>query len=96
MRSCLILSVQANQRDIRTIESLAEPDGTLSPMPAALGGHHGRQCGFCTPGMLMVLTECKQKALASQSRKRMYVTRFQAIFADALATKASSMSRWQF
>jgi len=57
VRSCLMLGVQVNGREVRTIEGLAGEDGMLSPMQAALGGHHGLQCGYCTPGVLMVLTE---------------------------------------
>ena len=52
-RSCLVLAVQAAGADIRTVEGLAEPDGTLSPLQRAFKEHHGLQCGFCTPGFLM-------------------------------------------
>ena len=53
MKSCTMLAVQANGRSITTIEGLAKPDGTLHPMQAAFQEHHGLQCGFCTPGMVM-------------------------------------------
>jgi carbon-monoxide dehydrogenase small subunit len=53
-RSCLVLAVQAAGADIRTVEGLAEPDGTLSPLQRAFKEHHGLQCGFCTPGFLML------------------------------------------
>ena len=52
-----MLAVQVNGRKIETVEGLAAPDGTLSPLQAAFQKHHGLQCGFCTPGMLMTLTE---------------------------------------
>jgi aerobic carbon-monoxide dehydrogenase small subunit len=52
-RSCLVLAVQATGADIRTVEGLAAPDGTLSPLQRAFKEHHGLQCGFCTPGFLM-------------------------------------------
>ena len=52
-RSCLVLAVQAAGADIRTVEGLAAPDGTLSPLQQAFKEHHGLQCGFCTPGFLM-------------------------------------------
>jgi len=55
VRSCLMLAVQANGRAVRTVEGLQAPDGTLSPLQAAFLAHHGLQCGFCTPGMLMTL-----------------------------------------
>jgi carbon-monoxide dehydrogenase small subunit len=51
-RSCLMLAVQANGFEIMTIEGLAT-DGKLHPLQEAFREHHGLQCGFCTPGMLM-------------------------------------------
>jgi carbon-monoxide dehydrogenase small subunit len=53
VRSCLVLAVQAAGGDVRTIEGLAEPDGTLSPLQRAFKSEHALQCGFCTPGFLM-------------------------------------------
>ena len=55
-RACIMLAVQADGHDIRTVESLASPDGELNPLQAAFRSAHGLQCGFCTPGMLMTLT----------------------------------------
>jgi aerobic carbon-monoxide dehydrogenase small subunit len=55
-RSCLMFAVQANGREITTVEGLA-PDGKLSILQQAFIDHHGLQCGFCTPGMLITLTE---------------------------------------
>src|SRR5439155_19824911 len=51
--SCLMLAVQADGADVRTIDGLAGPDGTLHPPQEAFRRHHGLQCGFCTPGFLM-------------------------------------------
>ena len=51
-RSCLMLAVQADGADLVTVEGLAK-DGTLHPLQQAFHEHHGLQCGFCTPGMLM-------------------------------------------
>src|SRR5512132_2407308 len=51
-RSCLLLAVQADGAEIQTIEGLMT-DGALHPLQAAFHEHHGLQCGFCTPGMLM-------------------------------------------
>ena len=56
-RACLMLAVQANGRSIETVEGLAASDGALSVLQAAFQEHHALQCGFCTPGMLMTLTE---------------------------------------
>ena len=55
-RSCLMLAVQANGKDVRTVEGLA-PAGELNPLQTAFWDKHGLQCGYCTPGVLMTLTE---------------------------------------
>jgi aerobic carbon-monoxide dehydrogenase small subunit len=55
-RSCLTFAVQMNGRSITTVEGLSV-DGGLSPLQQAFQDHHGLQCGFCTPGMLVTLTE---------------------------------------
>ena len=52
VRSCLLLAVQADGADILTIEGLAK-NGELHPLQQAFWDHHGLQCGFCTPGMIM-------------------------------------------
>src|SRR5258706_8500242 len=52
VKSCTVLAVQADGHAVTTIEGLAV-DGVLSPMQAAFREHHGLQCGFCTPGMVM-------------------------------------------
>ena len=51
-KSCTMLALSANGADVTTIEGLAK-NGTLHPMQAAFKEHHGLQCGFCTPGMIM-------------------------------------------
>jgi len=53
VKACTLLAVQADGRAVRTIEGLAAADGTLHPMQEAFREHHGLQCGFCTPGMIM-------------------------------------------
>ncbi|PKW18315.1 (2Fe-2S)-binding protein [Saccharopolyspora spinosa] len=53
VRACLMFAVQAENCDIRTVESLAD-DGELSDLQQAFSAHHGLQCGFCTPGFLML------------------------------------------
>jgi carbon-monoxide dehydrogenase small subunit len=53
MRSCLMFAVQADGKKIRTVEGLANGD-TLHPMQQAFMDHHALQCGFCTPGFLML------------------------------------------
>ena len=51
-RSCLMLAVQADGAEVTTIEGLMK-DGLLHPLQEAFRQHHGLQCGFCTPGMLL-------------------------------------------
>ena len=53
VKCCNLLAMQAEGADILTIEGLAKADGTLHPMQEAFREHHGLQCGFCTPGMVM-------------------------------------------
>ena len=53
VKCCNVLAMQAEGADIVTIEGIAKPDGTLHPMQEAFRQHHGLQCGFCTPGMVM-------------------------------------------
>jgi len=57
VRSCLLLAVQTNGRDVTTVEGLAPKAGGLHPLQEAFREHHGLQCGFCTPGMLTTLVE---------------------------------------
>ena len=56
-RSCLTLAVQAEGREVKTVESLAGADGTLNPLQQAFRDNHALQCGFCTPGILMSFTD---------------------------------------
>jgi carbon-monoxide dehydrogenase small subunit len=53
IRSCLMLAVQADARRLTTVEGLAPPDGGLDPLQEAFRAHHGLQCGFCTPAILL-------------------------------------------
>jgi carbon-monoxide dehydrogenase small subunit len=55
-RACLMLAVQCDDATIDTVEGLAK-DGALNPLQKAFQKFHGLQCGFCTPGVLMTLTE---------------------------------------
>lgn len=57
VRACLTFAVQADGARIETVEGLARPDGTLSPLQQSFQDCHGLQCGFCTPGLLMRATE---------------------------------------
>ena len=52
VKSCTVFAVQANGSDIRTIEGMANADGTLHALQEGFREMHGLQCGFCTPGMI--------------------------------------------
>lgn len=60
MRSCLMFGVQANGKDLRTVEGLADGD-ELHPLQKAFTENHALQCGFCTPGFLMLATGILEK-----------------------------------
>jgi aerobic-type carbon monoxide dehydrogenase small subunit (CoxS/CutS family) len=62
VRACLMLAVQADGRRVETIEGVAPKGGPLHPIQAALARHHGLQCGYCTPGMVMTLLELAQES----------------------------------
>jgi carbon-monoxide dehydrogenase small subunit len=55
LKSCMMLAVQADGSTIETVEGLAQ-DGELNALQQAFSDHHGLQCGYCTPGMLMSAT----------------------------------------
>jgi len=61
VKSCSLLVAQAQGAEIVTIEGLAAANGDMHPMQAAFKEHHGLQCGFCTPGMVMSACELKGK-----------------------------------
>jgi len=60
VRACLMFAVQAQGRKIRTVEGLAQGD-KLHPLQAAFIRHHGLQCGFCTPGFLMLAVNALER-----------------------------------
>ena len=69
-RSCLTFAVQADGCSVQTVEGLGTPQ-TLSPLQEAFREHHGLQCGFCTPGMLMTSVDLLAKwPLASDAEIR--------------------------
>ena len=57
VKSCNVLVAQIPNGDVQTIEGLSAPGGEMHPMQAAFKEHHGLQCGFCTPGMVMSACE---------------------------------------
>lgn len=66
VRACLMLAVQAQGTHVQTIESIANADGSLSEIQLKMKEHHGLQCGFCTPGVVMTIKElmAENKGLA--------------------------------
>jgi aerobic-type carbon monoxide dehydrogenase small subunit (CoxS/CutS family) len=71
IRSCLMLAVQANGHELSTIEGLASDSGEFSPVQKAMHDHHGLQCGYCTPGILMTMTAfLKQNPSPSEEEVR--------------------------
>jgi xanthine dehydrogenase YagT iron-sulfur-binding subunit len=65
--SCLSLAVQAQGKQITTIEGLAGPDGRLHPMQQAFLDHDGFQCGYCTPGQIMSAVACMHEGHAGSA-----------------------------
>jgi len=63
--SCLTLALQADGRELTTIEGLAQPDGTLHPMQQAFIDHDALQCGYCTPGQIMSAVACVREGHAT-------------------------------
>jgi carbon-monoxide dehydrogenase small subunit len=56
VKACTMLAIEADGADVKTIESVANADGSLNVIQQAFQDHHGLQCGFCTPGMVMSAT----------------------------------------
>jgi len=61
IKACNVLAVQTNGANVTSIEGLAPASGELHPMQAAFREHHGLQCGFCTPGMVLSAVELAGK-----------------------------------
>src|SRR5215471_850734 len=57
VKSCTVLTMQADGHAVTTIEGLAEADGTLHPLQEGFWEEHGLQCGYCTPGMIMAAAD---------------------------------------
>ena len=57
VKSCTVFVWQVEGADVTTIEGLADPNGPLHPMQEAFREHHGLQCGYCTPGMIMTAVD---------------------------------------
>ena len=74
VKSCNVFALDVDGAEVRTIEGIANPDGSLSVVQAAFQTHHGLQCGFCTPGMVMSATALlKEKPSPSEAEIREYL-----------------------
>ena len=75
VKCCTVFTVQANGADVRTIEGMANPDGTLHALQEGFREMHGLQCGFCTPGMIMRAYRLLQETpLPSEAEIRMGIS----------------------
>lgn len=104
VRACLMFAVQAENCDIRTVESLSD-DGELSDLQRSFRDHHGLQCGFCTPGFLMLAEgflaqqpdadreEIREAVSANLCRCTGYQTIVDAIDATAACRRSASDTR---
>jgi len=105
VRACLVFGVQADGGSVRTVEGLADgPDGELSDLQQAFSDHHALQCGFCTPGFLMLaeayLAEAGDGRPLSEERARELVasnlcrcTGYQGIIEAIVATARARQAR---
>ena len=74
VKSCTILAAEADGAEVDTIEGQANADGSLNVIQQAFQDHHGLQCGFCTPGMVMSAAALlKENANPSESEVRSYL-----------------------
>lgn len=74
VKACTMFAAEADGADVVTIEGAAAPDGTLSKVQQAFQDHHGLQCGFCTPGMVMAaadLLKSNPKPTEAEVRKHL-------------------------
>ncbi len=75
VKGCTMLALEAEGADVRTIEGMANDDGSLGVIQAAFQEHHGLQCGFCTPGMVMAADELlKNNSNPSETEIRKYLS----------------------
>jgi aerobic carbon-monoxide dehydrogenase small subunit len=101
VRSCLLLAVQAAGHRVDTVEGLAPDQDHLNPLQERFIEHHGLQCGFCTPGILMTLTaELRDNPTPTEQQVRDMLagnlcrcTGYQGMIDAVLATTATGKAR---
>ncbi|MGE4611683.1 MAG: (2Fe-2S)-binding protein [Paracoccaceae bacterium] len=75
VKACTMLAMDVDGADVRTIEGMANEDGSLGVIQAAFQEHHGLQCGFCTPGMVMAADDLlKNNAAPSEAEIRKHLS----------------------
>ena len=92
VKSCTMLAVQADGTDIKTIEGLAPSVDELHPMQEAFRQHHGLQCGYCTPGMVMAAVSLLEETRRRPNARSGSASR--ATSAVAPGTTTSSRPSW--
>jgi carbon-monoxide dehydrogenase small subunit len=71
VKSCTVLALQADGREVTTLEGLAGSGGEMSPVQKAFHDNHGLQCGYCTPGFVMAITSLlKENPLPTEAEVR--------------------------
>ncbi len=101
VKSCAMFAIEADGAEVTTIEGMAAADGTLSQLQQAFKEHHGLQCGFCTPGMIMTAAALlKENPKPSADEVRSYLegnicrcTGYQNIVKAILAASGQDVSR---
>ena len=74
VKSCTMFAIEAQGAEVSTIEGQANPDGSLNVIQQAFQDHHGLQCGFCTPGMVMTTASLlKENPKPTEAEVRTYL-----------------------
>ncbi|TMM51218.1 (2Fe-2S)-binding protein [Sulfitobacter sabulilitoris] len=74
VKSCTMFAAEADGAEVKTIEGMANADGSLNVIQQAFQDHHGLQCGFCTPGMVMAATSLlKENPKPTEQEVRVYL-----------------------
>ena len=93
VRACLVFGVQADGAEVRTVEGLADGE-QLSDLQQAFSDHHALQCGFCTPGFLMLAEALPRRRTRRPDRRARSASASPRTCAAAPATRASSRRCW--
>ena len=74
VKACTMFAIEADGTDVTTIEGMANADGSLNVLQAAFQEHHGLQCGYCTPGMIMAASKLlEENPTPSETEVRQYL-----------------------